>query len=293
FPNYTPAGDDKPIEALYALITLFTKRLGGGYYTFIFVMAVISLSIKFFCFKKMSNSFYASLLLYVAVYMTNDVGQIRNGFSSGLMLLGVYFLYHAKPLVTGLVLTSAMLVHLTASLSFLIYVVRFFSNQITMLFFLLFFFATAAMGGLGMKLVELLVTAAGLGREFRIIRYVGTDYAESYTVLGGTVLLHMLVAVLAIFFKRRLVAVNAYNSLLIPIYVYGFCLMLLFVDYGIVLARIKDLFCLPASMVLIPSFIFILKGNGKLVGYLGVMMYAMVLFFFYKPGMPYLNIIFN
>lgn len=93
FPNYVPISGEKPVESFYAFLTLVVKSFGGGFVFFVFLISIISLGLKVYAFKKMSNFFYLSLLLYVSMWMANDLGQVRNGLASAIVLLSVIFVY--------------------------------------------------------------------------------------------------------------------------------------------------------------------------------------------------------
>jgi len=294
FPNYVPLSGEKPVESFYSVLILLVKSLGGNFEVFIFLIAAISIAIKFYAFKKMSNFFYLSLLLYVAMWMRADLGQIRNGLSSALALLSVYHLYQHRYWAYSTAAASGLLVHIAAALSFLIYFFKKFANPIMMSLVLFISFLLAAAGGFGMKVIIYFSEIMGMGEEFRLVRYMDSKFAEAYSIFGGTALIHLVVALPAIIFYKRLVDKNAYNSILIPVYVYGLSMMFFFIDYGIMFARIKDLFCTPALTIILPSMVLIFSKNSRPLIYLGVIGFAILMFATtVQNAEPYQTIIFN
>ncbi|MEH0714113.1 EpsG family protein [Vibrio owensii] len=294
FPNYIPSSGEKPTESLYALLTLFIKSVGGSFEIFIFVVASISIGMKLYAFKKMSNFFYLSVLLYIAIWMRADLGQIRNGLSSALALMAVYYLYHSRKLIFTLAATSSLLVHIAAVLSFLLIFMKKLARPWIMCAVLSVSFAMAAAGGFGMTIVLYVAEIMGLGNEFRLVRYMDSKFAESYSILGGTVLVHLIIAVFILFFYKRLVKVNKYNSVLIPMYIYGFAMMLFFIDYGIMFARIKDLFCTPASVIILPSIVLMFHRRSRPLIYLFLIAFSALMFVTtVQNAEPYQTIIFN
>ena len=241
----------------------------------------------------MSNSFYLSVLLYVSTYMVNDLGQIRNGMSSGLVLLSVYYLHNNRKLGFLSLVLSATLIHFTAFLSLAILALKSVSRPLIMFCSLAISFLIAVVGGGGMRLVDITIGILGLGAEFRLVRYMSTQFAETYSIFGGTISLSLMTSIMVLAFRKRLISVNSYNIYFIPMYLYGTCLMLVFCDYGIVLARIKDLFCIPASMILLPSFIYIVKPRDRLLVLFGLFAYASLVFYIFLPEAPYRTLIFN
>ncbi len=294
FPNYIPSSGEKPTESLYAFLTLFIKSFGGSFELFVFFIASISIGIKLYAFKKMSNFFYLSVLLYIAIWMRADLGQIRNGLSSAITLMAVYYLYHSRKLIFTLAATSSLLVHIAAVLSFLLIFMKKLARPWMLSSVLAASFVMAAAGGFGMTIVLYIAEFMGLGNEFRLVRYMDSKFAESYSIFGGTVLVHLLISVLILLFYKRLVKVNKYNSILIPMYVYGFSMMLFFIDYGIMFARIKDLFCTPASIIILPSIVLIFHRRSRPLIYLSLIAFSALMFVTtVQNAEPYQTIIFN
>lgn len=291
FPNYIPLDGEKPVEALYAILILITKSLGGTFYHFVFIVALLSIGIKFYAISKMSNYFFLSLLVYIALWFGKDLGQIRNGLAGSLVLLSVIYIVRGQYFRFNLLALSTMLIHLVGVLSFLLYYLRWFSGQRLMFSVLVFSLVVALMGGIGVLVTELLDMLFGLGNEFRLVRYMESKYAESYSVFGGTVALHLVVSLMSLYFFRRLIAVNKYNSILIPMHIYGLALMLLFIDYGILLARIKDLLCIPAVTVLLPSFLDLFSSRSRLFIIVFFVCCLSLLFYIYMPSEPYTSLL--
>jgi hypothetical protein len=293
FFNYTPQTGEKPTESLYSLLVLIVKLFGGGYVTFIFIVSLLSLGIKIYAFRKMSNYFYLSLLIYVATWMGNDMGQIRNGLASGLVLLSVIFVADKKFFKFSSVVFSAALVHFVAALALPLYFIKKAAKPYLMTVVLGVSYLTAFFGGLGMVIIERVSGALGLGIDFRLVRYMDSKYAEGYSVFGGTIIMHMFIAISAIFLYVKLTKVNAYNNVLIPMYVYGVSAMLFFVDYGIMVARIKDLMCISSGTIILPSFLLIFKEKYRMYIYILIVIYSSMMFFGVSSFAPYGTIIFN
>ena len=293
FPNYVPSTGEKPTESLFSLIILIVKLFKGNYEIFIFLVALISIGIKIYAFKKMSNFFFFSLLLYVSMYIGKDMGQIRNGLASGIVLLSIMYTYNKNFLKFHFAAFSAMLVHVSGILAFVLYYIRPFSRTLVMFAVLFISFGVAVYGGVGILLTEILAELFGLGMEFRLIRYVESIYAESYSLFGGTAIIHLFTAVAIIYFKQKLISINKYNLVLIPMYVYGVAAMMIFIDYGVIFARIKDTFCLPSSMIMIPSFLVIFEKHTKIFAYLLFMAYCVVMFYFSIPSEQYATVLYN
>lgn len=280
FFYFTPDSGGKPVESIFAGLVLITKFVGGNFVFFVFVVALLSLTVKFYSFYKMSNFFYLSLLLYVSEWMASDLGQIRSGLASSFILLTVYFLRRKQRAFALSTASMSVLVHSTAVVGFILIIFRRISGKNFMSFCLFCAYIIAMLGGAGLTLVTMLVDYVGLGGEYRLVRYMKYSYAEGYSLFGGTLILYFSLSLLFLFFYEKLKKVNDYNTILIPMFVYGLVLMLLFKDYGIVLARVKGLMCVPSLMIVLPSFILVFSQKSRPIVLFFVIFISAVLFYF-------------
>jgi len=287
FPNYIPYNGEKPVESLFSFLILIVKALGGNFSLFIFSIALLSISIKFYAFYRMSNYFILSVFLYLALWMGKDLGQIRNGLASAITLLSIVYVCEKKLIKFNVMAIFSMLIHFSGVLTFPLYFMRYFSHQILMLGFLLFSLIVAFYGGIGTILVEVFSSALGMDDNYRVVRYLDSKFSEEYSVLGGTVLIHFFVSIVSLIYFKRLIKINNYNFILIPMHVYGFCLMMLFVDYGIMFARIKDLLCVPSMTIVVPSFLLLFTKDVRPIFILVFMAIIALLFYVYYPTQPY------
>ncbi|MBD3843666.1 MAG: EpsG family protein, partial [Campylobacterales bacterium] len=287
--NYHPSDGTRPIESLYALFTLLVKGVGANYEVFLFTFAMVSVGIKFYAIKKMSNFIFLSLLLYVGMWMGKDLG--RSGLASALILLSILYLHERKLLTFNFAVLSATLIHFLAGLGFFIYLIRYFNRNGLMWVVLIVALFVAFWGGIGRQLASIIYSLTG---DERLIIYIHTDYADSIRILSGTFLIHFFISIFSLYFYGRLKAINIYNTYLVPIYIYSFSFMCFFLDYGIIAYRISDMFILPASVVLIPSFILLFKPNSRFLAYLIWALYSMLAFYSYVDlNLPYQSIIFS
>lgn len=83
-----------PIETGFAVFNLIVKSTFDSFYFFIALFSIVSLTIKYTAFKKMSPYFLLSILLYLSdEYFWKDMGQIRNAMASGVVLWALCFAF--------------------------------------------------------------------------------------------------------------------------------------------------------------------------------------------------------
>ncbi|WP_024607390.1 EpsG family protein [Pseudoalteromonas sp. TAB23] len=273
-----PVSLTTPIESGFALFALFIKAVGGDFFLFIFAFSSISIYLKFRAFRKLSPFFLVSILVYISdEYFFKDMGQIRNSMASGILLYSFYCIYHGWFFRHIAVVFLAGMFHSFAFIALFLYFVRYFKSRTVMTLIAIVSFIIAALGGVGMMIPEV-ASGFGLENTSRIIKYTNSEYAEGKSVLSGTVLFHVFWCFFYIKYYHLLKNKWSYNDILIPIYVYGTCIMLVLIDFGIVSARVREMICLPANAVLLPSFLLLFKGQDKILGYLAISGYCLLYF---------------
>jgi hypothetical protein len=90
-----------------------------------------------------------------------------------------------------------------------------------MIFSLVLAVVIAAFGGLGGGIVTKVSAIFGLDRTFRVIRYMDSIYAVGFRFFGGTFLNQLVLSCLMLLCYKPLISKWRYNSILIPMYIYG------------------------------------------------------------------------
>lgn len=274
-----PINEQTPIESGFALLVLLEKEWINNFYFFIFLFSAISLGVKYYAFNKLSPYVLITILLYLSdEYFWKDLGQMRNAMASGILLLSVFFAYErnvGKFLITVLI---AGLFHSFAFVGVVIYWMRLIASPAQMWLAISTSTIVAVLGGIGL-LLPVVAIRLGVAETSRIIAYVDTKYAEGFSVFGGTFITQLCVSALLVFFYKRLVEKWAYNSVLIPMYVYGTALMFMFIDYGIIAGRVREMLCVPALVVTLPSFLLLFRPEQRFVPYMGILLYCGVWFY--------------
>lgn len=111
------------VEPLFGLYMKLCTIL--NFETFIFFTAFITLSIRFFGFKKLSPYPFLSLLIYYGkVYLFSEMGQIRQGMAMAILVFTIPYIVEKKIWKFTLVVLISTLIHSSAILFFLAYFAR-------------------------------------------------------------------------------------------------------------------------------------------------------------------------
>lgn len=283
-----------PVEPGFALLVLLEKSLAGSFVVFWFSFTAISLLVKFYAFRELSPFLMLSVLIYLGdEYFWKDLSGIRGAMASGLVLLSLIFVHRRQPLYFALALLAALSFHFSAIVAAPIYWYRLLSGRLFLLSVFVVSTTLAALGGMGLFLPEI-ASALGMDATSRLIKYAESRYASGITPFGGTFMIHMAVVTFLLAMYRQLVQVWPYNRILITSYVLGTSLMFMFIDYGIIAGRIREILCVPSGAVLLPSFVLLFKGQQRLVPYFALVAYSALWFFLMtRDRMPYQNVLFS
>lgn len=290
---YTPEDGSKPHESLFSLLIILVKEAGFGFYQFIFVFALVSLLPKLFCFYKMSALPALSLVLYCSLWLIRDLGQMRSGMAGGFILLSLYYIFNSSYLKYLFYTYLASVSHTVGSVGLLAMAFTVLKSRIFAFSVLVCLYAFSFFGGFSSFFIAVLQEVLGLSDSSRLVRYSLTHRVEGYSPVGGTVLMHLILSLALLYFYNELSRINKYNSFLILVFVYGFSFMLLFVDYGIVFYRIRDVLVMPVMVTLLPSFVFLFKSFDRVLAICGVIALSFILFLLYLPAKDYKSILFE
>lgn len=269
-----------PVETGFALLIFLEKFFFGHYFVFVGIFAFFSLLIKFSAFNKLSPYFLLSLLIYLSdEYFWKDLGQIRNAMASGIVLWAFYYAYLRKLWIFLALVSAGIMFHSAALVALPFYFIGRYGRHVFLFIAIgISIFIVAYYGGIG----KLIVDAAwlmGMDESSRAIKYYDSKYVHGVSPFGGTFSLQLFICLLLVSFRDPLVKKWPINGFLIPIYIYGSCLFFVFLDYGIVGGRIREMITIPVACLILPSFVLLFRGYSKLLPFSAIALYCIVWFY--------------
>jgi hypothetical protein len=246
------------IEGGYAALVRVIGSVYDSNIFFVFVTGLVAIALKLFAFYRMSPYLSASLIIYFCEeWFWKDLSGARTSIAATLLLLAIFQVAEGKKINSAMLILAASLFHNFAILGFLLMLAGGWLTMPSVMFWVLVTSAVAAViGGFGISAVETAVQLLGLGVDFRLTRYLDSEYIQGISTFGGTFSLHFAISITMIFLYEKLTAISKYNVYAIPLYVYGTSLMFLFIDFGIISGRFREFFCLPSIALIAPSLVF-------------------------------------
>jgi hypothetical protein len=257
-----PAGG---VESGFAFLAFIEKRVYGHYFVFVAIFSFIAIYVKYQAIKELSPYIILSALLYVSLYITGDIGEIRQRMACGIVLYSVIFAYKRQLPQFLITIFIAITMHNSALIGIVLYFIPCISGPIILWSVLILSVVIAVKGGIGILLLTAIGSGMGLEESSRLIAYTTSKYLDAYKLFGGTFNFQLLLSVLMLCCYKQLIHKWEYNKILIPMYIYGSVCMFSFIDYGIIGGRIASLFCSYSSLIIIPSFLSIFKRKERLL----------------------------
>lgn len=287
-------------EYLFLLLCSAFKSIGLGFEGFSLIFAFLSVAINIYAFNKFGWSVSAAVLLYFSHnYFLKEMGQIRNGLSSAVLLLAFYYL---KSLENRKYFFSVIFASLThqAALAFLLayFVVKRSFSFLFMLLAIAFFLG--AVGWLDMAL-----GLVGSYLPSRLSLYVATDYYKNIGLgnpqTAKQIIFTILFFLIFINFSKyknmsKDLAVVGFGYA-IKIYMVSVFFLLIFVEFDLLARRLASYFAIVEPVILAQCVYLFSKEEHRWRYFLlviSIVLYASLSIFFnlsLREGfdVPYVN----
>jgi hypothetical protein len=261
FDFYRYSVGDGGIENGFALLIKLFGNLSLGFEAFIFFIAFLSITIKFYCFRKMSNDAILSILVYLSfVLFWKDLGQLRNGLSASLILLAALYWSRSNSVkYFGSVLVASS-IHTVGLFGLSLTFLDKFRSKTFLFGLVIMSFIVAVYGGLITEPLKYLFYELNIN-DPRIIGYLQTKHSLGSTAFSFTLLNFLALSLFFIAVFDKMKSVNGYVSILVPMFVFGACIRFIAVDYSILGTRVSDLLCATSLTILVPSALSIFKKD--------------------------------
>lgn len=273
-------------EYFFLLLCSVLKSIGLSFEGFSLVFALLSVFITVYAFNKFGWGVTVAVLLYFSHnYFLKEMGQIRNGLSSAILLMSFYYLknFENKKYFFSVVLAS--LIH-SAALVFLLahFIIK---RSFYSLFALLaFVFVLGFVGWLDMAL--------GLVGQYlpeRLSDYIGTDYYSNIGLSNPQTVKQMAFCILFFlifdeFSKNKKISNDmAVVSLgyTVKIYMASVFFLLIFVEFDLLARRMASYFAIVEPIIM-AQCLYLFAAIGERRRYFLLMafifLYATVSIFF-------------
>ena len=146
------------IEPIYNIINYVVKTLTGSFQLFLSVIFLLSYSLRFFAFKKLSLSLSLSLMLISGFwFLVYDMNGIRQALSLSFTVVSLYFAYKKEKILFYLFLLLAIFSHYSSIVFLPFYYLINIKMQRTAMFLLIAFTFIFSMLGVSEVLFSLIM----------------------------------------------------------------------------------------------------------------------------------------
>jgi len=253
-------------EYLFLLLCSIFKSMALGFEEFSLVFALLSVYINIYAFNKFGWSVSVAVLLYFSHnYFLKEMGQIRNGLSSAILLLSFYFLKNCENRKYFFSVILASLMH-QAALSFLLayFIIR---RSFSFLFILLCIaFFLGVVGWL-----DMVIGLAGPYLPGRLVLYVDTEYYKNIG-LGNPQTVKQLVFLVLFYLifvdlsknknMSRDMAVMSFGYA-IKLYMASVFFLFIFVEFDLLARRLASYFAVVEPIMLAQCLYLFVKNDYR------------------------------
>lgn len=290
FPFFEAGGGTTGNEFLFATIISAFKIVGLPFESFLFLISVLSLSIKFYYFKKLSPYFLICIILYFSMGFFKDLGQVRNALAASILLLGLEPLHKRRFINYLLVVFVAFGIHSFAIIALPIYwCYPLVKKRYIPYFVLVVAFFISFVGGVGQIILGIFNFISGEIPE----KVYGYFYSERNQPLyyHAQNLSFFVFSLIFLRYKERFSAINDRLISLVTFHFYSVVIYFLFFDFSPLAGRIFELLSFNSVIILLSCMSLFFYGYHRVLYFLIVMVYSLLLFWSVVGGAaPYQNI---
>lgn len=277
FPIFKGSGGISGKEFIFATVISLFKSLGFSFELFIFLVASLSVGIKFYFYKKLSPYFLLSILLYLSMGFSKDLGQIRNALAAAILLFGLRPLVERsflKFFLVTLIASGVQIFAISALFAYWLYpVVK--NRRYLPYFILLISFSASFFNGIASRLVHIITIFPGPIAN-KVLGYYSNAGLLYYNPLNISFLLFGLIFLR---YRKFIFAQNEYLIGLVVYHLFSLCIYFLFFDFPIISSRIFNLLSFNSVVILLSVLVGLFHGVSRVAYLFVAFLYATLLFY--------------
>ncbi|KXT45982.1 EpsG family protein [Bacteroides intestinalis] len=260
------------VEPLFGILIALVKYI-GGFNLFLLFIAALSVSLKFWVINKYSPyPLFSYAILFVGLYVSLDMGQIRQGLGLSICWFSIQYL-EKRPFVFFFLILLGIGVHFSAFVFAGIYFLRNINFSVKKAFLGIFFCFCIG------KIMSLLVHIVMIDNpllQFKIDTYVDNeDYGKAIGFNVGMLIKLVLLYILLIY-KKRIIAEQQTANILINAYILG-NFVYFFLLFNEIIAGRFSLYFIYFDIILVPIISkYIISQNSRT---LFISLYFLFLFY--------------
>ncbi|MGA2914921.1 MAG: EpsG family protein [Sedimentisphaerales bacterium] len=261
------------MEPFYILLCSVIKLFTYNYIWLFLIMAAIAVLVNAYNYFKYSPYVILTLILYFShPFLYKEMGSIRTGLASAILLFSIGFIYRKKLLQFSAVTAAASLFHFAAFPFFLSYFVNLFDFKKKTLYIILAIAFLIGLIGISSWMIQYLPPTGEISQKI-LAYYEAEQYSASLGVFDITNIKLLFFSILLIYFKDTLQSRYPFFKVMLYIYLTGTVWRIAFNDFGIFAARIATFFII-VEVILLPMLVTVIRT--RFIAYLSLVIYAFI-----------------
>lgn len=296
-PFFTVSLSTTGMEFVWATSSSLFRLIGMPFTVWVFFVALLSITIKFYFFKKYSPYFLLVVAIYVVTGFVKDMGQLRSGLSAAVLLFAVQPVVKREGLKFLAVVIVAFGIQVYSIVALPLYWLYPLYTKQKSIFMAVLVGAGAisASGG-----VAEYILSSFFGISFvpdavmrKVEGYSGVE-ADNLSILTLTGSVFFVIAIVNLVFLDKIRSKDERLAVFSMFHFYGVLLFLVFTGIATVANRSLDLFSLSSLPFILVAPLYFFRSYDRYI-YLGFIFVFCALRLYSNMGAlyPYQNILFK
>lgn len=261
----------------YLFLNSLIKLFSNSDVVLFLTLALLTIGMVTYVCRRISPYPLISLLCYYSWFYYSNLGALRHALASSFILMGVFLLAKNRKLLATPFYLSAVFVHQVSISAAMLWFSGFLARwRLFITFLVLFAIVISLMGGMGEKLLSVILPFMSENVKDKLLFYSQSDMWGTETgMFRGVIIKQLAISSVCLFYMKTLKNKFDCFSVVFGSYIIGLLILLLFQDFKIVADRFSNVFSI-SEIILIPMLLSLIPGKEKIIA-LGLLM--IVLFY--------------
>lgn len=244
---------------------------------FLFLAAFISVIIKLLAVRQLSSLFFSSLFIYIASkYISNDLIQMRVAFSTGLLLMAVYYKYKKQLFKFLIAATVAFCFHYSAILVYLIWFIP--SQRINKTIYIIAVLVSYILALSGFSISHLISYIPVAGIQNLYSHYSLSDQISGANLFSILLISKLIICIYFLIKSDKYAKESPYFIIAVKLFAISLIAYCLLYSINAAAVRIAELFQI-VEIILLPLLYYVSKQ--RLIGKSLITIVGLIYFIFY------------
>ena len=249
------------VEPTFVLLSSIVKNFFDNKVVFLFVLyAFLGVTVKFCAIKQLSQFCYLSILVYLSNYfLLHEMTQIRAGVAAGFLLFSIKPIYDRNLFKFLFFVIIAFCFHFSSIVFLPFYFLS--SKRISVIFYVALLFITYILHFLNIHFTSLLYLIPADNLQFKLEankKLIDNSLQAGVNVFNTLQVMRILFSFFFLWKRDLIIAKNKYFFILLKIYFFALCAMVIFSDIPTFAVRTSELLGV-VEIILFPMIIYTIK----------------------------------